>query len=232
MADESSRLGSTNVDQVVRRIMSTALAEPPVRRNTMKSSRPRRAAKAASRKSRNLPRPRKTLCSSQLLPKLIEDHQAEVWRYLRALGCPADMVEDLAQETFLVAFCRPFEYRGPAAAAAYLRRTAYHRFVSHLQKHKSLVELKDVEVANATWERWCSGQRDNSEIFEILAECMSSLPERSRYALELRYRDGLSRQEIAKELSLSEHGAKNLIQRAKQRLRESLETRTGARQTP
>ena len=38
---------------------------------------------------------------------LIESHQAELWRYLRYLGCDAAEAEDLTQETFLAALSGP-----------------------------------------------------------------------------------------------------------------------------
>lgn len=211
--------------------MATAIAEAPVmprpaRRRIV--TRPRTiAAKTSPVQSALLDDV--VTKSSEIIPQLVKDHQASVWRYLRALGCPADLAEDLTQEAFLLAYSRPFEYRGPAAAASYLRRAAYHRYISHLQRHQaSQIELREIEVNDATWTRWCKDQRDHSEVLDVLNDCLAELPPRIRHALELRFRDGLSRQQIAKELSMTEHGAKNLLQRAKQRLRESVELRLNA----
>jgi RNA polymerase sigma-70 factor (ECF subfamily) len=159
-----------------------------------------------------------------LFPHHIEDHQAGIWRYLRALGCAPEEADDLTQETFLAVFRRPFNYLGRPAAASYLRRVAYHRFVAHLRDKRSQIELRDLELVDETWNRW-HANGCHEEIFEVLAECFANLPERSRCCLEMRYRDGFSRQEIAAALCISEHGARNLIQRAKRRLRESIERR-------
>lgn len=69
---------------------------------------------------------------------------------------------------------------------------------------------------------------------EMLRQGLSGLPDRSRLSLEMRYRDGMARKEIAAALSISENGAKNLVQRAKHRSRQALERwmenprRTGA----
>lgn len=52
--------------------------------------------------------------------RLIEAHQAGIWRYLRALGCDASQAEDLTQETFLAVLQKPFQDYNPAATAAYL----------------------------------------------------------------------------------------------------------------
>lgn len=209
--------------------MAPAIAEPPTKtrqkprtiaRRSL-SPRPRAATRRPTRSS-EATEPK----SSDLIPQLINEHQASVWRYLRALGCPSDLAEDLTQETFLAAFARPFDYRGPAAAASYLRRSAYHRYISYLQKKRvAQVELGEIEINEATWSRWYQDNREHSEVVDILNECMAELPPKSRFALELRFRDGCSRQEIAEQLAMTEHGAKNLMQRAKKRLRQSIEMR-------
>jgi RNA polymerase sigma-70 factor (ECF subfamily) len=49
------------------------------------------------------------------------------------------------------------------------------------------------------------------------------LTPRARQALEQRFRDRTSRSAIAEGLGITEHGAKNLMQRAKQQLRACVE---------
>lgn len=162
------------------------------------------------------------------LPQL-EEHQAGIWRYLRAIGCAPEEADDLTQETFLTVFRRPFEYLGRPAAVSYLRRVAYHLFLNSLRRKRSQVELRAAELVDETRNSGRSG-RHHEELLDVLAECVANLPERSQRCLEMRYRDGLSRQEIATALCISEHGAKNLLQRTKQRLRESIERRRESRQ--
>ena len=57
------------------------------------------------------------------------------------------------------------------------------------------------------------------------AALLQRLTERARLALEMRFRGEQSRAEIAKALEITEHGAKNLMQRAKQQLKECIETK-------
>ena len=125
--------------------------------------------------------------SSELFHQIVADHHAEVWRYLRTLGCSGDLADDLTQETFLTAFRRPFNYMGRAAAKSYLRRAAYHRYLTYLQKRDKTtpLELKSAEIANDTWSRWSCQQKGDSEILDILNHCLSTLPAKSRKALEL-----------------------------------------------
>ena len=51
---------------------------------------------------------------------LVRAHERLVSSYLRSLGCPADRIEDLAQETFLRLFCSPPRDRSPAELRGYL----------------------------------------------------------------------------------------------------------------
>ena len=165
--------------------------------------------------------------SSEIDPaQLIEDHQAGVWRYLRALGCESNEAEDLTQETFLAVLRKPFEYFGKAAAASYLRKVAYHRFISAKRKAGKEVVTAELQQIDQSWSRWLTErQQDGGEALDILAECFKHLGERARLALNMRFRDKLPRIEIAQKLNISEHGAKNLMQRAKQKLRDCIETK-------
>ena len=165
--------------------------------------------------------------SSEIDPsQLINDHQTGIWRYLRALGCEANEAEDLTQETFLAVLRKPFDYYGKAAAASYLRKVAYHRFISARRRTGKEVVTSEIERIDESWSKWMSErQQDGSEVVDALSDCMKQLGERARWALEMRFRDKLPRAQIAENLKITEHGAKNLMQRAKQKLRECVDTK-------
>jgi len=154
--------------------------------------------------------------------RLIETHQAGVWRYLRALGCDAAQADDLTQDTFLRVLQLPFQDYSRAATAAYLRRTAYNLFVSAQRRSGRVVAVEELEAIDNSWAR-LAAEENGEEMLKSLRECLEQLTQRARSALDMRYRDERSRAEIAAQLSLSEDGAKNLLQRAKERLRECLE---------
>lgn len=154
--------------------------------------------------------------------RLIETHQAGVWRYLRALGCEPALADDLTQETFVSVLQTPFQDFNTVATAAYLRRTAYNLFVSHHRRARRLTSMDEVEVLDRTWTRWAA-EDNGEELLAALRECLKGLGERARLALELRFRDRETRANIAATLQMTEHGARNLMQRAKQKLRECIE---------
>ena len=155
---------------------------------------------------------------------LIEAHQAGVWRYLRALGCERELANDITQETFLAVLEKPFDDYNPRATAAYLRTAARNLFISAMRKAGRMVVVEDVEAVETSWSRWM-GEDNGEEMLEKLNECLQQLTERARWALQMRFRDRLPRVEIAEHLGITEHGAKNLMQRAKKQLRACIETK-------
>lgn len=158
--------------------------------------------------------------------ELIEAHQAGVWRYLRSLGCERELANDITQETFLAVMQKPFDNYDPRATAAYLRTVARNLFISAMRKAGRMVVVEDVEAIDVTWHRWRMEEDNGEELLEKLRECLQELTERARWALQMRFRDRLPRIEIADNLGITEHGAKNLMQRAKKQLRACIETKT------
>jgi RNA polymerase sigma-70 factor (ECF subfamily) len=156
--------------------------------------------------------------------RLIQTHQAGVWRYLRSLGCTAEEADDLTQDTFVTFLQRPFAELSDAATAAYLRKAAFHPFISSRRKAGREIAMEQVETLSQWWTQHAEHDRGEAAL-EYLRDCLQRLPERARRSLELRYRDEQSRQDIARQLGITEHGVRNLMQRAKQQLRSCVETK-------
>jgi len=172
-----------------------------------------------------------TIASSQQQPssgeqvertpaELIKRHQAGVWRYLRMLGCDAAMADDLTQDTFLKVLCRKnFVQHNDAATAAYLRRTAHNLLVSSARRSKKAKQVEAFDTLDEIWDRWAGADLTGDEAVDALQSCLKGLTERARLALRMRYADSASRAEIGEALGITEHGARNLMQRAKQQLK-------------
>ncbi len=153
---------------------------------------------------------------------LVRAHQADIWRYLRALGCNAHEAEDFAQETFLEVLKKPFEQRNAASTAAYLRLVAKHRLLMERRKQGREKELADIDGTDIRWAEFAGDDGAESRI-DALKSCMQCLEPRERQALEMRYKDGAPREQIAKVLNLSDGGAKNLMERARDKLKQCVE---------
>jgi RNA polymerase sigma-70 factor (ECF subfamily) len=146
---------------------------------------------------------------------------------LRALGCEHSLADDLTQETFLAVLQRPLEYYGPAATAAYLRTVARNLFITHQRRNQRAVVLEDLDHLDAAWQQWHADENGEQLTF-MLRDCLTRLTERARKSLQLRFESRATRSEIASALEITEHGAKNLMQRAKQQLRDCIESKLAA----
>lgn len=158
------------------------------------------------------------------IESLVRAHQTGIWRYLRALGCSAAEAEDLTQETFLEVLRRPFEQRNEKSSAAYLRLVARHQMLMVRRKGGREVGLAEVEGVDAEWNQYAGDDGGGLRV-EALKECLKGLDERERRALELRYKDEIPREEIGRALELSDGGVKNLMERARDKLKRCVERR-------
>ncbi len=156
----------------------------------------------------------------------VQRHQRGLWRFLRALGCPASTADDLAQEALLVALRGDGWRRPPLAAAAFLRQTARHLWLRHRRDEGRRAE-RLAAAAEHLWQRHCENDDGDARLAALRA-CVQALPERSRTTLDHFYRDGMSRAELAAALAMTEHGARTLLQRIRAALRECIERRTQA----
>jgi RNA polymerase sigma-70 factor (ECF subfamily) len=159
------------------------------------------------------------------LAELVRAHQAALWRYLRFLGCDEPEADDLAQETFLAVWRKPFEERSTAATNAYLRSVARNLFLGLRRKQRRQVSAGGLDAADAVWQRFVSDERPDA-FLEALTECLDTLDGRARQAIDLRYRDGAGRDDIAQSLDLSAEGAKTLLRRTRELLRRCVQHRT------
>ncbi len=164
--------------------------------------------------------------SSWRAAELIARHQRGVWRYLRMLGCDDSMADDLTQETFLRVLRRDgFVQLSEMATSSYLRRTAYNLLVSSHRKSKRVQTMPDSPLMDEIWDRWAGKDLSGDRAVDSLKECLLSLTDRARLALRMRFGNDATRIEIAEALDISEHGARNLMQRAKAQLRECVEAK-------
>jgi len=166
-------------------------------------------------------------CEGEKSPQeLIKTHQAGLWRYLRMLGCDASLADDLTQEAFLkVLHHDSFTQHSDKSTAAYLRRTAHNLLVSMHRKGGRKRTTFTGDPLDEVWDRWAGQDITGDYAVDCLRECMQALTERAQKALRMRFGDESSRASIAEALEITEHGARNLMQRAKQQLRDCVQQR-------
>jgi RNA polymerase sigma-70 factor (ECF subfamily) len=155
---------------------------------------------------------------------LVRRHQADLWRYLRFLGCEAAAAEDLCQEAFLAALRHGIEERPAATATAWLRTTARNLFRMQLRRLRRRVDVEQLDGLDAAYDVQAGGDVGAS-YRAALQQCLASLNARGREVLRLRFGEAMPRPEMARALALTEEGVKTLLRRVKAALRACIEQR-------
>ena len=178
---------------------------------------------------------------------LVIKYQRRIQRLIGRMVRDVDLVEDIAQETFIRAYRALHQFRGDAQFYTWLYRIAVNT------AKKALVDLKRNPVLseNALRER---DDEDNEtfsigndlttdetpetlfaakEIAETVTAAMQELPQELRQALTLREIDGLSYEEIAEVMRCPIGTVRSRIFRAREavstRIRPLLENQAGKR---
>ncbi|MGC4000596.1 MAG: sigma-70 family RNA polymerase sigma factor [Anaeromyxobacter sp.] len=145
--------------------------------------------------------------------ELVRRHQAVIRTLLRRL-CAGDAAraDDLAQETFLVAYRRLSTFRGQSRLATWLHRIAWNQFLSDARRHP-VPEPPPPEPPPAP---------DRAGDRVDLLRAFAVLRDEERAALALAYGQELSHEEAAAVLGVPLGTLKTHVLRGKEKLRRHL----------
>jgi RNA polymerase sigma-70 factor (ECF subfamily) len=172
--------------------------------------------------------------------RCVEQHSTVIYRLgLRMLGDERD-AEDILQETFIKAFQHIGDFDGRSQLSTWLYRIATNEALMLLRKRKP--EPVSVEVPGnggdegleeplqiEDWTNLPEEELLSSETQAFVNQAVNQLPEGLREVFWLREMEGLSTQETAQVLNISESAAKTRLSRARLQLREELTRYYGER---
>jgi RNA polymerase sigma-70 factor (ECF subfamily) len=147
----------------------------------------------------------------------------------RRSGLDAASVEDVVQNTLVKAVRNLASYRGEAALFTWLTEICRHELADVYRKaarrpdHASLDELSSSsrhEQLRVPAHHEPAAQMDREMRRGAVIRALQALPERYALALEAKYRDGFSVDEIAGLLGLTTTAAQSLLARARDAFRE------------
>ena len=147
----------------------------------------------------------------------------------RRSGLDAASVEDVVQNTLVKAVRNLASYRGEAALFTWLTEICRHELADVYRKaarrpdHASLDELSSSsrhEQLRVPAHQEPAAQMDRDMRRSAVIRALQALPERYALALEAKYRDGFSVDEIAGLLGLTTTAAQSLLARARDAFRE------------
>jgi RNA polymerase sigma-70 factor (ECF subfamily) len=179
---------------------------------------------------------------------LVLKYQRRIERLIGRMVRDTDLVEDIAQETFIRAYRALSQFRGEAQFYTWLYRIAVNT------AKKALVDLKRDPLVSETTLRGGGGDDEDEtsaveneltsaetpetvlaakEIAAAVNSAMEALPEELRQAVTLREIDGLSYEEIAEVMSCPIGTVRSRIFRAREaisaKVKPMLENQTGKR---
>ncbi len=164
--------------------------------------------------------------------ELVRRYSSRLYRVVyRILGSPEE-AEEALQETFISACAKIHTFQERSQLGTWLYRIATNAALMRLrqlkQSHVSLdapVETEEGDVLPrnlADWKFDPYRAALNEELRQVLEEAIRALPETLRVVFILRELEGLSTQETAQALGISESATKVRLHRARLMLREQL----------
>lgn len=157
--------------------------------------------------------------------ELVRRHQSAVRSTLRRLtGGNVAQADDLAQETFLLAYRNLKSFRQEAKFSTWLYRIAYNVFLAEARKIKELpmAENDDGEALEVADTKPATSLSRQAALGIDLERAMMVLSEAERAAIVQCYHNDLSHEEAARVLGCPVGTVKTHILRAKQKLKARL----------
>lgn len=169
------------------------------------------------------------------LEQVVREVLPGLLRAARAAGLDAQSAEDAVQDAVLVFVARSADFDGRATAAAWLHGILVHK----IQERRKVIRrelghdaIDDVMESrfrpDGTWARPPAGPDRDLALAEVriaVGDCLELVPDRQRMAFTLREVEGFTTGEICKILEVSANNLGVLLFRARNHLRECLESK-------
>lgn len=156
--------------------------------------------------------------------QIVDRYKDPLVGYLARMTNCRDRAEEYAQETFLRLYLNAHRYHERGQLSAYLYRIATNLLRSDERRRRRFRLLEAlIPASDRAPEPTAQGQALHREATEVVAAAIHELPTAFRAPLVLREIDGWSYAEIAQALGCRVGTVKSRINRAKSRLRETLE---------
>ena len=155
--------------------------------------------------------------------ELFDGHFPALYRFaLARVGHDPDAAEEVAQAALCKAISKLQTYRGEAALLTWLCTFCRHEISAY---HARLGRLPTLQIPEDGWEIAAAlDSLERREVARIVHVVLDRLPPRYAEALEWKYVDGLSVQEIADRAGTSAKAAESLLTRAREAFRELFST--------
>jgi RNA polymerase sigma-70 factor (ECF subfamily) len=167
--------------------------------------------------------------SKDAFTQLVRAHQSKVRCYLGRFLRSADVVDDLAQETFIAAYRSLGSYKEQSTLGLWLLGIARNLALKHLrdEQRRRSQEADSLEVALSKWseervEGEESGVDRHEQVVAALRTCMEGLQKHSAGLIRDAYFKGKTAAEIAQDSGKTEGAVWVTMMRIRQALRDCI----------
>ena len=168
--------------------------------------------------------------SIQDFDQLVHEHQAGLRAFIRALGAEEAWVDDLAQETFIVAYRRMEDFETGTDFGRWVRTIARNLAANERRKNARRSRLLPLAVADVLLEQDLRDGTDENDLHQLLPalqECVKQLPPRSRELLHRRYASSENASALARELRLTADSVRQNLLRIRVAVKACVEKKMG-----
>ncbi len=165
--------------------------------------------------------------------ELVHEHQAGLRAFIRALGVETDWVDDLAQETFVVAFEKRHQFDTAKNFGKWLRGIARNLVANERRKDARRARILDGPLTDYLVENQNVAEMaeavESQELIQAMNDCIAQLPERSRALLERRYEANENASALSRIFSLSPEAIRQSLMRIRAGVKHCVETKVAWR---
>jgi RNA polymerase sigma-70 factor (ECF subfamily) len=161
---------------------------------------------------------------------LVREHQAGLRAFIRALGVEDGWVDDLAQESFIVAYRRLEDYETGTDFGKWLRSIARNLVANERRKSARRSRLLPFAVADVLLNHGHGSDVAGTYLDRLLPamqECVGQLPQRSRELLHRRYAASENASALARELRMTADSVRQHLLRIRVAVKECIEKKLG-----
>jgi RNA polymerase sigma-70 factor (ECF subfamily) len=159
--------------------------------------------------------------------EIVEEHGPSIGGFIAAYLPQRDVVEDLAQETFIAAFAQLARFRPGEELGPWLKAIARHKVLSHLRSHyrrgAALDRLRTQALEKVADELGRAQEGDDARGIDRLRRCLDKLPARLREAIRARYYERRRVTAIAQALGATAAAVSSLLFRGRKELESCME---------